>query len=267
MFVFGCNAKSSCRGSWRVLRSQRQRPLADVEEDDETTETVDVDAFDDGGWGASFGEGCGWNEEEEEEESAHDEDVVVRKEETAPVSARDETAVADSTAFDLAEALSVVPLDVIEEPYERSDVSDIDSIAEEYAKKFNLSASGGSLNEDGATGGGRGGESFEAVPRDQRYFLRFQRRLARRPDQCFRYAYGGSPLWDNVRPDNLVVPKCRGCGLERLFEFQLTPQVLHLLRVESTSDDPMDWGGVYVYSCPMSCEASNEEFVFVTDAN
>lgn len=84
-----------------------------------------------------------------------------------------------------------------------------------------------------------------------------------------------------------AVPDC-ACGHGRVFEFQILPSLLHVLDVdghatavgasgeEDEIDDDdvlglinnggMNWGSIAVYSCPLSCDDSREEFVVVLEA-
>ena len=167
-------------------------------------------------------------------------------------------------------------LETIQEPYES---------AESDSEKLSVSAAAAAMEalkldvaESVATG-----ETYESVPEDKKLFLKFRRRVSRYPSQCFRYAYGGEPLWDNFIADREKVPNCKGCGSKRVFEAQLTPQVLHCLRVDDFADSEtnssssdgvstakclslrgMDWGGIYIYACPNSCNESCEEYVYVS---
>jgi len=71
-----------------------------------------------------------------------------------------------------------------------------------------------------------------------------------------------------------VVPPCSNCGAPRKFEFQVMPQVLHFLRVDSSSVgigdhnavNALDWGSLDVYTCTASCDGASssykEEFVW-----
>lgn len=187
-------------------------------------------------------------------------------------------------AFDLPATFPLTILDVLEEPYESESraTTTLHPAAIEFMSIENREAA---VDEARSTG-----EAYEPVDPDKKYFLRFQKRLKRLPGQCLRYAYGGEPLWHAKPPTPpLSVPPCPGCGARRLFEAQLTPQVLHLLDIDDnasgldnakilgTSVDAknrkkieeggMDWGGVYVFSCPNSCVASYEEHAYVTQGD
>ncbi|KAI8803179.1 programmed cell death protein 2 [Cladochytrium replicatum] len=89
-------------------------------------------------------------------------------------------------------------------------------------------------------------------------FLKFQKRVAVAPDQVMRYGRTGAtsedPLYvsDLGKPDN--IPACSICSTPREFEFQLMPQLLTHLGINSYSPDALDWGTVLVYSCPRHCQ-------------
>ncbi len=59
---------------------------------------------------------------------------------------------------------------------------------------------------------------------------------------------GGTPLW--IGPEvPQSVPPCELCGQERVFEFQINPQLLQHLALDSSVDDGVDWGVLAVYTC------------------
>ena len=80
------------------------------------------------------------------------------------------------------------------------------------------------------------------------------------------------------------IPSCP-CGAKRKFEFQIMPSALHILNVDEFSttavatdkkDDTiesmfqssgMNWGVIAIYSCPHSCNASNQEYVVIQKSN
>eukprot|EP01084_Bolivina_argentea_P002107 3872_1 len=113
------------------------------------------------------------------------------------------------------------------------------------------------------------------------YYLKFQERIHRAPAQIIRYADGGNvcveehdeknddvekrnewpePLWmgRHGRIDCIKdVPKCNECGGERQFEFQIMPQLLHILK-QGVKD--LDWGILAVFSCVNSCGNGEEKY-------
>ena len=99
------------------------------------------------------------------------------------------------------------------------------------------------------------GDGYEAAGADDR----FARRLARRPDQVVRYAYGAAPLWP-AADGPPAAPPC-ACGAPRDFELQLMPTLAYVLR-----HDALDVHTVLVCSCRASCDASDAEAVVVRAA-
>ncbi|KAJ2798420.1 hypothetical protein H4R21_003937, partial [Coemansia helicoidea] len=97
-------------------------------------------------------------------------------------------------------------------------------------------------------------------------FLAFQRRIQQNPDQVIRYARSpgaathGEPLYvsDSGRPESgMDVPDCERCGAAREFEFQIMPQMITYLGIDSVDPASIDWGTLLVYSCPRSCPAED----------
>ncbi len=108
-----------------------------------------------------------------------------------------------------------------------------------------------------------------------RQSLRFLAVIGREPGQILRYARWNdkAPLWvseeDQPSMDN-DVPACTRCGGRRAFEFQVMPQLLHYLGVDSQAIFPskpgegfrlgaMDWGTLAVYTCVKSCGSGGSE--------
>lgn len=58
------------------------------------------------------------------------------------------------------------------------------------------------------------------MPEDK-VFNKFNKRIARHPDQILRYDKGGTPLWiTGNKEETIAIPKCQYCDGERQFEFQ-----------------------------------------------
>jgi pre-rRNA-processing protein TSR4 len=117
----------------------------------------------------------------------------------------------------------------------------------------------------------------------------FMKRISRAPSQCLRYLGGwegyedSHPQWSHSaqQAQPFQVPPCEKCGAERLFEFQIMPQLLYFLGVDNetsvltdgTASDvsrkALDFGTVVVYCCPSCCASDDperpyvEEFVWV----
>ncbi|CAG8586430.1 4546_t:CDS:2 [Ambispora leptoticha] len=136
------------------------------------------------------------------------------------------------------------------------------------------------------------GEKYEksVLPKGvDKAFRKFSERVAEWPDQCVRYEFGGQPLLYN---QNYLtrIPPCKNCGKDRVFEFQLMPNILyalstsHYAKVQGDDhnniyqfDLGMEWGTVMIFTCMNDCnnhandvnENNNtktsyyEEYVFV----
>ena len=157
-----------------------------------------------------------------------------------------------------------------------------------------------STSTHGGAGGGGGGEAYERLPPKVRHMLRFQKVLAKAPEQVLRYEWDGEPVWP-VPPKLLLppagerhfqAPQCI-CGSDRKFELQLMPHLLMGLcpeeyaldRRDATTSSAtsssnsaaasllqgggagMDFLTALVYSCESSCRESQEEFIYVVPDN
>ena len=54
------------------------------------------------------------------------------------------------------------------------------------------------------------------------------------------------------------LPICR-CGTKRLFEFQVLPQLLYFMEVESRGFMDFDWDTIAVFTCPKSCQYTKHD--------
>ncbi|KAJ0044319.1 hypothetical protein NL108_003466 [Boleophthalmus pectinirostris] len=103
---------------------------------------------------------------------------------------------------------------------------------------------------------------------EMKAFQRFKKRIASEPHQVVRYTRGGLPLWVSAKniPSDEDIPPCP-CGSKRVFEFQVMPQLLNSLCVDSTGAS-IDWGTVAVFTCSLSCSREDDyttEFVWKQD--
>ncbi|XP_068795179.1 programmed cell death protein 2 isoform X1 [Struthio camelus] len=116
-------------------------------------------------------------------------------------------------------------------------------------------------------------ETLEAMAKheteDDEIFQKFKERIAAEPEQIIRYCRGGEgPIWvsgENI-PEEKDVPNC-SCGAKRIFEFQIMPQLLNHLKVDSLGES-IDWGTLVVYTCADNCNEGNqytEEFIWKQD--
>ncbi|NWX20499.1 PDCD2 protein, partial [Aegotheles bennettii] len=116
-------------------------------------------------------------------------------------------------------------------------------------------------------------ETLEAMAKheteEDRIFQKFKERVAAEPEQIIRYCRGGEgPIWvsgENI-PEEQDIPNC-SCGAKRIFEFQIMPQLLNHLQVDSLGES-IDWGTLVVYTCADNCGEGNEyleEFIWKQD--
>lgn len=88
-------------------------------------------------------------------------------------------------------------------------------------------------------------------------FHQFKNRISREPEQVLRYQRHGEPLWvSNKVPGVNDIPPCN-CGSERTFEFQVMPQLLNLLKVDSVHEPSIDWGTLAIFTCKRGCNEGN----------
>jgi len=97
-------------------------------------------------------------------------------------------------------------------------------------------------------------------------FINFQRIISKEKQQVIRYYgwVGAEPLWFQKvhKPTPEDIPKCQYCGANRMFEFQILPQLLYKLNV-GCCVDAVDWGTLLIYTCENSC--SCEEFGYLEE--
>ncbi|XP_053829508.1 programmed cell death protein 2 isoform X2 [Vidua macroura] len=133
-------------------------------------------------------------------------------------------------------------------------------------------------------------ETLEAMAKheteEEKIFQMFKKQVAAEPEQMqncrqkdldcipdcvqiIRYCRGGEgPLWvsGENRPEEKDIPNCI-CGAKRIFEFQIMPQLLNHLQVDSLGES-IDWGTLVVYTCAESCSGGSEyleEFIWKQD--
>ncbi|CAF0813214.1 unnamed protein product [Brachionus calyciflorus] len=108
-------------------------------------------------------------------------------------------------------------------------------------------------------------QDFDAIKENDydKDFDKFKKISAHEPSQIIRYERGGKPLWVSKyqKLKESDIPKCEYCGSRRIFEFQITPQLLCYLNLEETGQlDTVDWAGLYVYTCAKSCQAAKNSY-------
>ena len=110
--------------------------------------------------------------------------------------------------------------------------------------------------------------------KDQVQLSRFHLRLRRSdPTQVIRYCFeaGADALWPSVTRapprDEKTVPPCPRCFAPRAFEFQVLPQIINHLDVDSELASAVDFGTMAVYTCSKSCAPPQTESAAGEDAS
>ncbi|XP_015791358.1 programmed cell death protein 2 [Tetranychus urticae] len=92
---------------------------------------------------------------------------------------------------------------------------------------------------------------------DDATFSHFTRKIKGYEDQILRYYYPSpdvtpEPLWICSANKSYTIPNCPNCGAERIFEFQIMPQLIYQLKAS------FDFGILAVYTCKQNCSAEKE---------
>ncbi|CAH8585421.1 unnamed protein product [Schistosoma turkestanicum] len=99
-------------------------------------------------------------------------------------------------------------------------------------------------------------EALESIAKketkEEARFRVFKEAMKPAPDQVVRFHRGGKPIW--LSNDPVEVEKCEVCGAERIFEFQVTPQILCHLQLDKVGELNPDFGSLYIFTCSNSCE-------------
>ncbi|CAJ1363765.1 unnamed protein product [Effrenium voratum] len=97
-------------------------------------------------------------------------------------------------------------------------------------------------------------------------FARFQRFHAANKNHVLRYQLGGEPRWFCQFRRLEEVPACPRCGAARVFECQVQPMLISLIK--GPLHERLDFGIICIYTCEESCDADIkspyvEELVYV----
>ncbi|XP_071804356.1 programmed cell death protein 2-like [Asterias amurensis] len=86
-----------------------------------------------------------------------------------------------------------------------------------------------------------------------RFYQKFSKKLQLCPEQCIRYSWNGRPLYITSPSEGSIIPACPYCSGERVFEVQLMPPIISVLKTTTSSDISLDFGIVMIYTCKRSC--------------
>ncbi|KAM9607287.1 programmed cell death protein 2-like [Trichechus inunguis] len=123
-----------------------------------------------------------------------------------------------------------------------------------------------SLSSDG------GDEKYEKtiIKSGDKMFYKFMKRIAACQEQILRYSWDGEPLFLScLAPEVIELPACSHCGGRRIFEFQLMPALVSMLRSADLGLS-VEFGTILIYTCEKSCWPQNhhtpvEEFCIVQE--
>lgn len=107
-------------------------------------------------------------------------------------------------------------------------------------------------------------EYLENKDEELKIFNRFKKMAFR--GEIIRYCAGWQENCDTNQSDKILwisnknkildfaeeVPACENCGTSRRFEFQIMPNLLNKIQLNSKIDS-LDFGTLLVFSCPQSC--------------
>ena len=85
-------------------------------------------------------------------------------------------------------------------------------------------------------------------------FEKFRDFVEKQPDQILVYNYGGKPIWFSSKEKlETPPPSCPSCGAERVFEFQIQPQLC-----DEDNFSKLDFGIIAVYTCMENCLSTKD---------
>ncbi|XP_061450374.1 programmed cell death protein 2-like isoform X2 [Rhineura floridana] len=113
-------------------------------------------------------------------------------------------------------------------------------------------------------------EKSDVEKRDQ-VFLKFMKRISLCREQILRYSWGGQPLFITCPSTDIrtTVPPCNNCKSKRIFEFQLMPTLVSMLKTRDEGVS-VEFATALGYTCEKSCwpadqKTALEEFIFVQE--
>ncbi|KAF6078949.1 programmed cell death 2 like [Phyllostomus discolor] len=106
-----------------------------------------------------------------------------------------------------------------------------------------------------------GNEKYEktTIRSGDKIFYKFMKRIAACQEQILRYSWSGEPLFLTCPTSEVTeLPACSHCGAQRIFEFQLMPALVSMLR-SADSGLSVEFGTVLIYTCEKSCWPRNQQ--------
>ncbi|XP_058565229.1 programmed cell death protein 2-like isoform X1 [Neofelis nebulosa] len=106
---------------------------------------------------------------------------------------------------------------------------------------------------------GDGDEKYEktTIKTGDKIFYKFMKRIAACQEQILRYSWSGEPLFLTCPTSEITEPPaCSYCGVRRIFEFQLMPALVSMLRSTNLGLS-VEFGTILIYTCEKSCWPEN----------
>ncbi|XP_058281532.1 programmed cell death protein 2-like isoform X2 [Hylobates moloch] len=117
-----------------------------------------------------------------------------------------------------------------------------------------------------------GDEKYEKtiIKSGDQTFYKFMKQIATCQEQILRYSWSGEPLFLTCPTSEVTeLPACSQCGGKRIFEFQLMPALVSMLKSANLGLS-VEFGTILVYTCEKSCWPPNhqtpmEEFCIIQE--
>ncbi|XP_061029278.1 programmed cell death protein 2-like isoform X2 [Eubalaena glacialis] len=106
-----------------------------------------------------------------------------------------------------------------------------------------------------------GDEKYEKtiIKSGDKMFYKFMKRIAACQEQILRYSWSGEPLFLTCPTSEVTeLPACSHCGIRRIFEFQLMPALVSMLRSANLGLS-VEFGTILIYTCEKSCWPQNHQ--------
>lgn len=99
-------------------------------------------------------------------------------------------------------------------------------------------------------------ENYYVYDKDK-YMHYFSAEVSKFPKQIVRYCFGGIPLYSES-PKKITIPKCKECGSDKVFEFQIISTIIYEWEKLFGENDAFvkcntDWSTIIVYTCSKDC--------------
>nr|XP_060643885.1 programmed cell death protein 2-like [Anolis sagrei ordinatus] len=151
------------------------------------------------------------------------------------------------------------------------DTDHAQKLLQEYQRKEGLALEQ-LMSESCASGGYEEKYEKSGIGKRDRVFHRFMKRISSCPEQLLRYSWNGEPLFLAATDVTAAgVPPCGLCQSRRVFEFQLMPALVNMLKpFSSRTEVSVEFGTALVFTCERSCWPPNhptplEEYIYVQE--